>query len=221
MGTPLFAAGHGRQAVQPVALAACGLLLHFLVGQVAAVRDLFLTLGLVSVATLFTYQHHVLDVLAGAVLGGTCVVLVQPQRQAPWVALYYALGRAWWGCWAWPGGRGGSRSTAQPACLAPVLWVGRRLSQAQLNFLPPGRTVVDLTNELSETPALRNTRYHQVPLLDLVARSTADVQRVLAITHDALQSGHPVYLHCAMGYSRSRNMASAYLAQHPQAGRPC
>lgn len=237
---------------------------------------LLLTLGLVSVATLFTYQHHVLDVLAGAVLGGACVALVRPRRQTPWVALYYALGAgvvvvlgmAWWPGWltaycaaslllvAQAYARGDAnflhktqgrfawwawllyapyllgyrltwlavqwRERAHPPCaeVAPGLWVGRRLSQAQAQQLPPGCTVVDLANELSETPALRSNRYHHVPLLDLVPPSAADVQRVLGIVHDALQCGHPVYLHCAMGYSRSRHMASAYLAQHPQAGRP-
>jgi protein-tyrosine phosphatase len=102
--------------------------------------------------------------------------------------------------------------------VAPGLWVGRRLSNAQARLLPANCTVVDLANELSETPALRSARYHHVPLLDLVPPSNADVQHVLALVHDALQCGHPVYLHCAMGYSRSRHMAHAYLAQYPQAG---
>jgi hypothetical protein len=244
-------------------------------GRAAQVALLF-TLGLVSVATLFTYQHHVLDVLAGALLGGACIRLVRPQRQEPWVALYYALaagmvvvlGMAWWPWWLTAYGAASLllvarayaagdahflhktqgrfawwawllyapyllgyhltwlcvqwRERKHPPCaqMAPGLWVGRRLSTAQAQRLPPGCTVVDLANELSETPALRTARYHHVPLLDLVPPSSADVQRVLALVHDALQCGHPVYLHCAMGYSRSRHMASAYLAQYPQAGTP-
>ncbi|MBX9818191.1 MAG: phosphatase PAP2 family protein, partial [Burkholderiaceae bacterium] len=242
----------------------------------AAQAALLLTLSLVSVATLFTYQHHVLDVLAGALLGAACIKLVRPHRQEPWVALYYALaagmvvvlGMAWWPWWLTAYGAASLllvarayamgdaqflhktqgrfawwvwllyapyllgyhltwlcvqwRERKHPPCaqVAPNLWVGRRLSHTQTGQLPPNCTVVDLANELSETPLLRTAHYHHVPLLDLLPPPATDVQRVLAIVHDALQSGHPVYLHCAMGYSRSRHMASAYLAQHPQAVAP-
>lgn len=244
-------------------------------GRVAQAALLF-TLGLVSVATLFTYQHHLLDVLAGALLGGACIRLVRPQRQEPWVALYYALGAgmvvvlgmAWWPWWLTAYGAASLllvarayavgdahflhktqgrfawwtwllyapyllgyhltwrcvqwRERQHPPCapMAPGLWVGRRLSNAQAQLLPANCTVVDLANELSETPALRAARYHHVPLLDLVPPSQADVQRVLAIVHNTLQCGHPVYLHCAMGYSRSQRLARAYLAQYPHADTP-
>ncbi|MDZ7920219.1 phosphatase PAP2 family protein [Rhodoferax sp.] len=240
----------------------------------AAQVALLFTLGLVSVATVFTYQHHVLDVLAGALLGWACIRLVRPQRQTPWVALYYALGAgvvvvlgmAWWPWWLTAYGAASLLLVARAyalgdahflhktqgrfagwawllyapyllgyrltwlcvqwrerrhppfAQMAPGLWVGRRLSNAEAHLLPPGCTVVDLANELSETPVLRTARYHHVPLLDLLPPSGADVRRVLAIVHNALQCGHPVYLHCAMGYSRSRLMAGAYLAQYPQTG---
>ncbi|MDR7307460.1 membrane-associated phospholipid phosphatase [Rhodoferax saidenbachensis] len=234
---------------------------------------LLLTLSMVAIATLFTYQHHVLDVLAGGLLGWACVRVVRPQRQEPWVALYYALGTgvvvvlgmAWWPWWLTAYGAASLLTVARAyamgdahflhktqgrfawwvwllyapyllgyrltwlcvqwrerkrppfAQMAPGLWVGRRLTNVQTRLLPPGCTVVDLANELSETPALRTERYHPVPLLDLVQPGNADVQRVLALVHDTLQCGHPVYLHCAMGYSRSRRIASAYLAQYPQA----
>ena len=52
-------------------------------------------LSLVAVATLFTYQHHFLDVLAGLLLGGLSVLFVSPlaagQRYTPAVSLHYAL----------------------------------------------------------------------------------------------------------------------------------
>lgn len=242
----------------------------------ASQAALLLVLGLVSVATLFTYQHHVLDVLAGALLGVACIGLVLPQRQAPSVALYYALGAgmvvvvgmAWWPWWmtsygavslllvarayatcdahflhktqgrfAWwvwllyaPYLHGYRltwlfvqwRERGSPPCahVAPGLWVGRRLCNTQVHHLPSKCTVVDLANEISETPLLRTAHYHHVPMLDLLPPTPEDVQRVLAIVHDALKCGHSVYLHCAMGYSRSRHMACAYLAQHPQAAIP-
>lgn len=237
----------------------------------AARAALGLTLALVAVSTLFTYQHHLLDVGAGIALGWACVRWVSVHHTGPWVAFYYTLGAgvvvvlglAWWPGWLTAYGTislllvarvyarrdarflhksGGRlprwvwllyapyllgyqltwlcvqwRERNQPpfAELAPGLWVGRRLSQSQAKALPPGCVVVDLANELNETPALRTHRYYHVPLLDLVTPSPDEVARVLALVHDGLQSGHPVYLHCAMGYSRSRHMAGAYLARYP------
>lgn len=237
----------------------------------AARAALGFILALVAVSTLFTYQHHLLDVGAGIALGWACVRWVSVHHTEPWVAFYYTLGAgvvvvlgaAWWPGWLTAYGAislllvarayaqrdarflyksGGrlpwwvwllyapyvlgyqltwwcvqwrERKQAPFAELAPGLWVGRRLSAGQAQGLPPGCVVVDLANELNETPALRTTRYHHVPLLDLVTPSPAEVERVLTLVHDGLQSGHPVYLHCAMGYSRSRQMAAAYLARFP------
>ena len=52
-------------------------------------------LALVAIATLFTYQHHSLDVLAGLLLGCLAVFFVSPlalgQRYTPAVALHYLL----------------------------------------------------------------------------------------------------------------------------------
>ena len=52
-------------------------------------------LTLVAVATLFIYQHHFLDVLAGLLLGGSSILVISPltagERYTPAVALHYAL----------------------------------------------------------------------------------------------------------------------------------
>ncbi len=47
-----------------------------------------------ALATLFTYQHHVVDVVAGLLLGLICVRLIRPGRREPNVAFYYLMGAA-------------------------------------------------------------------------------------------------------------------------------
>jgi membrane-associated phospholipid phosphatase len=45
---------------------------------------------LVALSTLFSYQHHLLDVVAGALLGLVVMICVRPQRKVIPVAFYYA-----------------------------------------------------------------------------------------------------------------------------------
>jgi hypothetical protein len=108
--------------------------------------------------------------------------------------------------------------------LAPGLWVGRRLSAREAaTWLPPGCSVIDLANELGETPSLRpgpGRRYQAEALLDLLPVPPASRQRVLQRLQQELALGHPVFLHCAMGYSRSRSLALAHLQHHPQSPSP-
>lgn len=230
-----------------------------------------LTLLVVSLSTLFTYQHHLLDVLTGALLGAGCIALVRPGRTDPWVAPYYVLGAGvvvvlgwvwapwwitaygaislllvarayvaedadflrkregrfpWWSCLlhapyllgyhlTWRVVQWRERKKPPFTQVAPQFWVGRRLNKVQARALPTPCVVIDVANELCETRSLRAVRYHHVPLLDLVAPDPLAVERVLGLVHEALQCGLPVYLHCAMGYRRSRQLAAAYLARHP------
>jgi len=46
---------------------------------------------LTAVSTLFTYQHHLLDVLGGGLLGLFCLVFITPKRTEPHVAFYYLI----------------------------------------------------------------------------------------------------------------------------------
>ncbi|WP_394789285.1 phosphatase PAP2 family protein [Rhodoferax sp.] len=48
-------------------------------------------LGLTAASTLFTYQHHLLDVVGGALLGWACLRWIRPGRTEPQVAFYYAI----------------------------------------------------------------------------------------------------------------------------------
>jgi membrane-associated phospholipid phosphatase len=46
---------------------------------------------LISLATLFTYQHHLLDVIAGFVLGALCIVTIKPKQTQIKVSFYYSM----------------------------------------------------------------------------------------------------------------------------------
>lgn len=95
------------------------------------------------------------------------------------------------------------------------LWVGRRLSPREAaQWLPPQCVVVDLANELAETPALRprpGRHYHAVPLLDLRPVPDAARAQVTQLLQEGHGKGRPVFLHCAMGYSRSRELAQQFV----------
>jgi membrane-associated phospholipid phosphatase len=213
-------------------------------------------LGLTAVATLFTHQHHLLDVLAGLGLGLLCVALVKPGRTEPNVALCYlvaggvaaVVGTALWpvvvtlylvaSLWLvalayWRGDRHflhkhGGRHPLWTWCLyapylvgyrltwlavllrgqpplrqiGPRLWIGRRLRHAEATLLPPGCTVIDLSAELPEAPALRRQPYLHFPLLDIVAPPPEAMRPVVAAVRTELDAGRCVYLHCAMGLRR-------------------
>lgn len=103
------------------------------------------------------------------------------------------------------------RGQAPFASAAEGLLIGRRLSAGEAQQLPPGCSIIDLSAELSETSALRHTRYRHFPLLDLHAPTRAQIRNIIAAIHAERTQGHPVYLHCAMGYSRSLFIARIYL----------
>ena len=108
------------------------------------------------------------------------------------------------------------RERGRPAFVqhAPGLWTGRRLTAAEARHLPPGCHVIDLTGELSETASLRHARYVHLPLLDLQAPRPSQLRAVLAALARLRAAGEPVYVHCAMGYSRSRLISRIYLRRN-------
>jgi membrane-associated phospholipid phosphatase len=233
-------------------------------------------LALVAASTLFTYQHHVIDVLGGVALGVAAMVLFRRGANAPRVGFHYLLGagvllivalafQSWapaypivsmllvalaygrgdaaflrkrggvippssWllygpylaGYWlTWQCVRWRERARAPVLQLAPLLWVGRRLAAHEAALLPPGCQVIDLANELNETPPLRTKGYRYYPLFDLLPPPPALVEEVRGAIATCIGAGQPVYLHCAMGYSRSIFIAKIYLANdrdHPARG---
>ena len=142
----------------------------------------------------------------------------------PWwvYALYgpYLMGYRmtwWWVRW---------KERGKPAFVqfADGLWVGRRLTESEAEGLPANCAVIDLAAELSETRSLseagtvgmqkveQGLRYQSFGLLDLMP-PPARVSLAVARAIDAeLAQGRPVYLHCAMGYRRGREVAAVWQA---------
>jgi PAP2 superfamily len=143
-----------------------------------------------------------------------------------WVWLLYGpyLGGyrlTWWAvCW-----RERHHPPVQRLPCAPWLWVGRRLTAHEARtLLPAGVCVIDLANELPETRALRPrqdrgraavegvTRYQAFALLDLQPMPTEQQISIFIALNQLKSSGRGVYVHCSMGYARSRHLVAAYLA---------
>ncbi|USX18450.1 phosphatase PAP2 family protein [Oxalobacteraceae bacterium OTU3REALA1] len=224
---------------------------------------------LVAVSTVFSYQHHVLDVAGGALLGVLAVRLLpvpaaRAEIRKPVSFVYavlaalsllawLALGGPWWlylcaslllvarayharsadflrkrdgryPLWIWllyaPYLTGylltwrlvRLRERHRPPFVhhGGPLWVGRRLSNAEAARLPADCVVIDLANELSETPALRQHIYRHFPLLDLDTPTMQSARHIVEAIAVHAREGRPIYLHCAMGYRRSREIAQLY-----------
>lgn len=136
----------------------------------------------------------------------------QTGRFPLWVWLVYGPYLAsyrltWWMVW-W-------RERHHPPCelVAEGVWVGRRLSDAEACFyLPTHCHVIDLANELTETPCLRHAAsYQHIPLLDLRPIPAAKETSIFRAIQSIRKSDGPVYVHCAMGYARSRQTVATYL----------
>lgn len=96
--------------------------------------------------------------------------------------------------------------------LTPQLWIGRQLTARETKDLHAGAVtaVLDLTAEFSEPPALRRLRYFNVPVLDLTAPSSVQLEDALAFIEREARHGI-VYVHCKIGYSRTACIAGRYL----------
>ncbi|MES2161610.1 MAG: phosphatase PAP2 family protein [Pseudomonadota bacterium] len=227
---------------------------------------------LVALSTVFTYQHHALDVAGGAVLGALALHLLPSDGDVrkPVAFCYTVLaglaalawfaqgGLAWlylcaslllvarayylhhaaflhkrdgryplwiWLLYApylcgylltWQLVRWRERHRPPFVRHSEGLWVGRRLTEAEAAQLPADCAVIDLSNELSETHALRGRSYHHFPLLDLQAPDAQSARPILAAISAHAAQGRAIYLHCAMGYRRSRQIAQLYKELHQQ-----
>lgn len=96
--------------------------------------------------------------------------------------------------------------------VTPRVWIGRKLSDREAaDAIRSGVTaVLDLTAEFSEAAPFLATRYLNVPVLDLTAPTSEQLQRCVAFVSENAAHG-VVYIHCKIGYSRSAVVAGAYL----------
>lgn len=124
---------------------------------------------------------------------------------APYLSLYWLTWRLV--CW---------RERAMPPCrqILPHVWVGRRLASHEVALLPAELEIIDLSGELAETAGLQGRVYQHWPLPDLVLASSEQMAPILAAIQRRLHAGASVYIHCAMGYQRSQQIA-AQLGSEP------
>ncbi len=70
--------------------------------------------------------------------------------------------------------------------------------------------MLDLTAEFSVPRAFRKLRYRNIPVLDLTAPTTEQLEEMGTFIAAAANGGI-VYVHCKIGYSRSAAAVAAYL----------
>jgi len=92
------------------------------------------------------------------------------------------------------------------------LWIGRVLSNEAANTaIDEGVTaVVDLTVNFSEAEPFRNAKYLQLPVMDLTAPTSHQIDQAVAFITAESRRG-VVFVHCKIGYSRSAAIVGAYL----------
>ena len=227
---------------------------------------------LIGLSAVLTYQHHVMDVVAGFALGVYCLYFFSeetaqlPATRDPLIAWYYVLGAFSLGavailCWPWgvvllwpelsllivataylgtgPGiyrkrngrlpwptwwalgpvllGQEISRRYYRRQCdawneLTPRVWIGGVLNRSEAAAaVENGVTaVLDLTAEFSEASPFRKVEYRNVPVLDLTAPTSAQLEEMAAFIEEQAGKGI-VYVHCKIGYSRTVAAVIAYL----------
>jgi protein phosphatase len=105
--------------------------------------------------------------------------------------------------------------------LAPGLWIGRQLVEAEAETLrEEGITaVLDLTAEFPEPLALMEMHYRSLPMLDLTAPDEQQMTTALNFIAREIEKGS-VYVHCKIGYSRTAAIAGSYLIHSKLARAP-
>ena len=104
---------------------------------------------------------------------------------------------------------------------APGVYCGRLLTKREaLAVRAMGVAgVLDLTAEHAETRMFLGTEYLNVPVLDLTQPSREQLKRATSFIAEQARRGG-VYVHCALGVSRSVAVVAAYVASEASAQTP-
>jgi hypothetical protein len=96
--------------------------------------------------------------------------------------------------------------------IVPGLRLGCRLWNSDRQTMENSQTssVLDLTAEFSEVGFLRKLSYRCIPMLDTSCPTLNQLAAGIAYIEDSLQKG-PIYVHCALGHSRSATFVAGYL----------
>lgn len=96
------------------------------------------------------------------------------------------------------------------------VWIGRWLIRGELRAMDPaGWAVLDLTAELPAT--FRGEVYRSVPVLEHTPPTLDQLDQVNAFLTEQRAAGRRVYVHCAMGHTRSATAVVAWwLTQRPE-----
>ncbi len=122
------------------------------------------------------------------------------------IAAWWLLGSYFLG--AWLNSRWWTRSTRSADVVVPGLLLGR-LPTRKEREIHCVRAIVDVTAELP--CAADGVHYVNVPVLDLVPPSIAQIERAVAAIESGFANG-PVLVCCALGFSRSATAVAAWLA---------
>lgn len=102
--------------------------------------------------------------------------------------------------------------------IVPDVYLGCRLNSSdKMRIEKLGiRSVLDLTSEFGETPALRALDYRCIPVLDTCAPSFEQLRDGATWIIERAKVG-PVYVHCALGHGRSATFVADSLMLGGQA----
>jgi hypothetical protein len=104
------------------------------------------------------------------------------------------------------------RGFAPYAEAAPGVWIGRRLTdpEAREAIRKGVSAALDLTAGFPECDPLRGVKYHNIQLLPLTVPTLDQLREGVQFIQERAARGI-VYVHGALGYSRSVGMVAAYL----------
>jgi protein-tyrosine phosphatase/membrane-associated phospholipid phosphatase len=100
--------------------------------------------------------------------------------------------------------------------VAPGLYLGRQLTRLEARDIIKSEriaAVLDLTCELQETPPLRGLQYCNLPVLDLTTPTAEQLDAAAAFITECRRRQENVFVHCALGCSRSVDVVLEYLVR--------